>query len=489
MKKRISLLLALVLALGCLPVLGEGFATDYAAMNEAAASVLVLTMYDENEKELGKASGFMVFDDRHAATTWLAVSSAVRIEAETDDGRKLGAIRVLGCDSECNLAIIAFDEPTGLPPLTLNESGEVRRGAACVSIGAQNGVNSISTGNIATFFCVQGLNLIQFTAPISEGASGGALLDEEGRVAAVTMFGISGEIGYTVVQNMNFALSVRHLMDVWIFCRKDEPVDLKDWRVTDINPENPQEAIDELKNGSTLTLLNETGYSVTDFRVQISSQSKICSLDGWFKDGETAKLELKKLGDKEDRVVKVSFYVRTKTGGARGCAYTGEFRLGELWGKTYTLQTHPANTESGLSPTFTCVKADSPEQRHRKEAAEAEEGFTIPEVIERTPNLPANACLLINDTKKEFKLITLSDSRGMLWKLSEEVVAPGDYLIIEMPEAFVNSNDGGNWKFRVYLKIYDEKAHMDVKDPKDVLGKIFYIRRNDNEKAYYFEAQ
>lgn len=487
MKKRISLLLALVLMLGCLPALGEGFAADYAAMNEAAASVLILTMYDKDDKELGKASGFMVFDDRHAVTTWLAISSAARIEVETDEGKKLGAFKVLGCDSACNLAILAFDESTGLQPLVLNETGDVRRGAACVSIGAQNGVNSISTGNIATFFRVQGFDLIQFTAPISEGASGGALLDEEGKVAAVTMFGISGEIGYTVVQNMNFALSIHHLMDVWAFCKEDEPVELKDWRVTDINPENPQDAINELKNGTMITLENETGYSVTDFRVQIGGQSKICSLDGWFKDGETAKLDLKKLGDKEGRSVKVSFYVRTKTGGARGCAYAGEFQLGDLWGKTYKLEVHPGNTESGFVPTFTCVKADSPEQRHVKEVAETEEDFTIPEVIERKPNLPANTCLLINDTKKEFKLITISDNKGMLYKLSVETVAPGAYLIVEMPESFVNSNDGGNWKFRVYLKLYTEMAHMDVTDPDDVLGKIFYVRQK--EKSYYFEAQ
>lgn len=56
MKKRISLLLALVLMLGCLPALGEGFAADYAAMNEAAASVLILTMYDKpaNKKSSSK---------------------------------------------------------------------------------------------------------------------------------------------------------------------------------------------------------------------------------------------------------------------------------------------------------------------------------------------------------------------------------------------------------------------------------------------------
>ena len=77
--------------------------------------------------------------------------------------------------------------------------------------------------------------------------------------------------------------------------------------MTDINPENPQDAINELKNGTMITLENETGYSVTDFRMQIGGQSKICSLDGWFKDGETAKLDLKKLGNKEDQSVKVSF--------------------------------------------------------------------------------------------------------------------------------------------------------------------------------------
>ena len=96
MKKLISLFLALTLALGCLPALGEGFAADYAAMNEAAASVLVLTLYDDKDKEIGTASGFMAFDDRHAVTTLAAVSAA-RIEAETDEGEKLGGIRVLGC--------------------------------------------------------------------------------------------------------------------------------------------------------------------------------------------------------------------------------------------------------------------------------------------------------------------------------------------------------------------------------------------------------
>ena len=51
MKRILSLILALMLVLGCFSALGESFASDYAAMNDAAASVLVLTLYDENDKE------------------------------------------------------------------------------------------------------------------------------------------------------------------------------------------------------------------------------------------------------------------------------------------------------------------------------------------------------------------------------------------------------------------------------------------------------
>ena len=123
MRKLLSLFLALLLALSCLYVQAESFASDYAAMNDAAASVLVLTLYDENDKELGTASGFMAFEDSHAVTTWLAVSSAKRIKAVSDDGKELGAFKLLGCDSDCNLAILAFDESTGLKPLPPERRG------------------------------------------------------------------------------------------------------------------------------------------------------------------------------------------------------------------------------------------------------------------------------------------------------------------------------------------------------------------------------
>ncbi|MBQ4227699.1 MAG: trypsin-like peptidase domain-containing protein, partial [Clostridia bacterium] len=267
MKKLLSLFLALMLALSCLYVQAESFASDYAAMNDAAASVLVLTLYDENDKELGTASGFMAFDERHAVTTWLAVSSAKRIKAVSDEGKELGAFKLLGCDSDCNLAILAFDESTGLKPLPLNAEEGVKRGAACVSIGAQNGYNSITTGNIANSFTMEGMDLIQFTASISDGASGGALLDENGKVAAVTMFGLSGEIGYTVVQNMNFALSARHIAELWYYCKDDEPVELENWGITDISADSPYSGA-----GKEFTVINDSGYKLSAVRIRAVSK-------------------------------------------------------------------------------------------------------------------------------------------------------------------------------------------------------------------------
>ncbi|MBQ3668687.1 MAG: hypothetical protein II920_05625, partial [Clostridia bacterium] len=135
MKRITALLLVLGLLMGCLAS-AEGFANDYARMNEAAASALILALYDEKGRQTGEMSGFMAFDDSHAVTALDAVTGAAKIEITDDSGEALGTFKILGSDSDCNLAILAFDEPTGLSPLEINESGEVRRGAACVSIAA-----------------------------------------------------------------------------------------------------------------------------------------------------------------------------------------------------------------------------------------------------------------------------------------------------------------------------------------------------------------
>ncbi|MBQ6645122.1 MAG: trypsin-like peptidase domain-containing protein [Clostridia bacterium] len=490
MKKTLSLLLALLMALGVLSALSESFASDYAAMNEAAASVLVMTLYDEEDKEIGKASGFMAFDGRHAVTTWLAVSTAARIEIVTDEGQKLGAFKLLGCDSDCNIAILAFDEDTNLKPLALLEEGNARRAAACVSIAGQNGVNAINTGNIATTFSVQGLDLIQFTAPISDGASGGALLDENGLVAGVTMFGLSGEIGYTVVQNMNFALSVKHVNELWDFCKNDEPVELKDWSITDINPDST-----DINLSGKMTLINDSGYSIHSFMIFSRNDVRRYGFDGWLKNGQTAEITFTENELLTEKPLYITFYLR----------YSGEdirfeqaIPIEELVGKTMHVSIKDSVSEWGNPVKKPILVADESEnasgaQRHVKEKSEDTEDFTIPETIERERNIAKNNCIIFNNTSLAMTGVSFFNiDKYKQYVVSEEKILPGEYCVVELPEELINNDGKYSWRLSVYLNDgvgsrYDAQIH--TKDQDMYCGALFFAQQKEGTRQTYLEAQ
>lgn len=486
MKKTLSLLLALLMALGVLSALSESFASDYAAMNEAAASVLVMTLYDEEDKEIGKASGFMAFDGRHAVTTWLAVSTAARIEIVTDEGQKLGAFKLLGCDSDCNIAILAFDEDTNLKPLALLEEGSARRAAACVSIAGQNGVNAINTGNIATTFSVQGLDLIQFTAPISNGASGGALLDENGLVAGVTMFGLSGEIGYTVVQNMNFALSVKHVIELWDFCKNDEPVELKDWSITDINPDSQSISV-----SNKITLVNDTGYSFVSIQLrtqwgQNHKKQNRTKQYTWIKNGESVEFELP-----QEQILDPDLIVNIETtmnlSGHYVQVVKNNIPAGDLLGKTISLTYNPYPA-SVLVPNALDDGNNELKQRHVKEKSEDTEDFTIPETIERKRELSKNLCVIVNDLDISITNIRLySDLKSIKYPCGK--IYPGEYYMFELPEAFVNNNNKAWWILTVE---FDNGRTATIQTPNqdEICGKILRTKPGDGiYNKYVLEAQ
>ena len=70
-----------------------------------------------------------------------------------------------------------------------------------VAIGSPLGLfNSVSDGIISGFRNVRDVDMIQFTAPISNGSSGGAVLNMYGEVIGVTTS------GYDEGQNINLAV-------------------------------------------------------------------------------------------------------------------------------------------------------------------------------------------------------------------------------------------------------------------------------------------
>lgn len=219
-----SLLRILVLVLLCVMLSGNAaqvpFKDDYEGINRAAGSVLMLLVYDEEEGSyIASGSGFVAFDNQTLITNYHVVEDGELVLAESDEGKTYLLDSVLAADRDLDLAILHFGRDTQFEPLPLNDTGNALRGQPVVAIGSPEGLrNTVSKGDISATFTEYGVRYLQFTAPISSGSSGGALLDNEGKVIGVTSSTMRGDS-----QNLNFAVDIREAIALYEAARDEQP--------------------------------------------------------------------------------------------------------------------------------------------------------------------------------------------------------------------------------------------------------------------------
>ena len=163
----------------------------------------------------GAGSGFVVTPDGYVMTNSHVVSSARTIKVRTPGGEIIDA-RVMGDDPATDLAVIKVDAsalalPSGqVPYLSIEGSLAPRVGQLAVAIGNPLGFEStVSTGVVSALGrSLRGRGnrlidgVIQHTAPLNPGNSGGPLLDTSGRVLGVNTAIIARS------QNLGFAIAV-----------------------------------------------------------------------------------------------------------------------------------------------------------------------------------------------------------------------------------------------------------------------------------------
>ena len=170
-----------------------------------APSVVVVLAVDGSGQTKGLGSGVVVAQDR--VITNCHVSDAAAIVYVKRDGARVKA-RIIERAADKDLCLL--EVATGNAPVVkLRRSADVQIGEPVYAIGNPQGLEqTLSPGLISQLRKTEKGLLLQTTAPISSGSSGGGLFDEAGLLIGITV----GQ--YKDAQNLNFAIPADWIDDV-----------------------------------------------------------------------------------------------------------------------------------------------------------------------------------------------------------------------------------------------------------------------------------
>lgn len=175
--------LALLIALTMIPASAQDWVASVAQRSEPA--VVTVVSYDGDNNKIGFGSGFIVRDDGLIATNYHVIKTATKVEVLNPAIGSCWVRGVVAIDRKLDFAVLKIGEQN-LPTLSLGNSGQVRLGEGVVAIGNPKGLSgTVSAGLISQFRKENSVRLLQISAPIYPGNSGGPLINRQGEVIGI----------------------------------------------------------------------------------------------------------------------------------------------------------------------------------------------------------------------------------------------------------------------------------------------------------------
>ena len=174
---------------------------SYEELARLSTSVVMIGVADERGEVRGSGSGVVINGNGYIITNYHVVSHGVRYFVKFEnEPETYETTRIIKYHPEYDLAIIKVTKQC--QPIHVYDGHNIVRGQKVVAIGSPLGLfNSVSDGIVSAFRHMEnGRSMIQFTAPISSGSSGGAVLDLYGNLIGIST------AGFDDGQNLNLAV-------------------------------------------------------------------------------------------------------------------------------------------------------------------------------------------------------------------------------------------------------------------------------------------
>lgn len=170
--------------------------------SRAELSVVEILGKIDGSGDSSYGTGFVLLEPSLVLTNAHVVRGVEEPMVRTREGALLASVKVLDADAKTDLALLRVIGLQGRP-LILAPGNPPEVGTPVVAVGHPRGYEfTVSEGIVSALRALDpgGVELIQTTAPISPGSSGGPLFDLAGRVVGVC------SLTLTEGQNINFAV-------------------------------------------------------------------------------------------------------------------------------------------------------------------------------------------------------------------------------------------------------------------------------------------
>lgn len=203
--------------------------TRQIAANSLPSTVLIVARNPTTGKAVS-GSGFFVSDDVIVTNHHVIKDATEILVRPYGQERDFRVINIESRDADNDLALLKVSGTKG-KPLRLSADDSTAIGEDVFVVSSPKGLEgTFSPGIVSSKRIVEGMRLLQITAPISHGSSGGAVLNDKGLVIGVAVGALSDG------QSLNFAIPISFLRPMISQLKTGEA---SQGRVTDHNSSKP----------------------------------------------------------------------------------------------------------------------------------------------------------------------------------------------------------------------------------------------------------